>query len=148
MFQIGRVVWTLLSIFILAAAGSIAESFAGDDADKVKGYSIVLYVIGGFLLVYNVFFIIFSSLLFHGAPGAPKTSPKTKKCTPIKPAAASKTTSAKVVPVSSAATNKAGPPTSAVRNLQTKTQKTGLSQLFKKVPINKPEPTLPKSRVC
>ena len=67
MFQIGRIVWTLLSIFILAAAGSIAESLAGDDADKVKGYTIGLYVIGGFLLVYNVFFIIFSSLLFHGA---------------------------------------------------------------------------------
>jgi len=80
-------------------------------------------------------------------PGAPKTSPKTKKCTPIKPAAGTKTTSAKVVPVSSAATNKVGPPTSAARNLRAKTPKTGQSQLVKKVPINKPEPTLPKSRV-
>jgi len=80
-------------------------------------------------------------------PGAPKTSPKTKKCTPIKPAAGTKPTSAKVVPVSSAATNKTGPSISAARNLDAKTPKTAQSQLSKKVPINKPESTLPKGGV-
>jgi len=80
-------------------------------------------------------------------PATPTRPRSPEQVEPIKPAAGTKTTSAKVVPVSSAATTKVGPPTSAARNLQAKTPKTGQSQLFKKVPINKPEPTLPKSRV-
>jgi len=69
MFQFGSVGMTLLSIGLLAAAETVAKSIADDGvADaKVKGITTAIYVIGGVLLVFNLFYIILSSLLFHGA---------------------------------------------------------------------------------
>ena len=70
MFQFGSVGWTLISIVLLAAAETVAKGIAdagGADADEVKGFTTAIYVIGGFLLVLNLFFILLSSLLFHGA---------------------------------------------------------------------------------
>jgi len=71
---IGSVGGTLVSIFLLAAAETIAEGVAeasnatGVEADEIKDYfSIFFYVIGGMFLLSSVFFIILSSLLFHGA---------------------------------------------------------------------------------
>merc|ERR1739838_1008446 len=60
---------TLLSIVLLAAAETVAKSIADDGvADaKVKGITTAIYVFGGVLLVFNLFYIILSSLLFHGA---------------------------------------------------------------------------------
>merc|ERR1739838_929243 len=65
----GSVGMTLLSIGLLAAAETLAKSIADDGVadEKVKGLTTVIYVIGGFLLVFNLFYIILSSLLFHGA---------------------------------------------------------------------------------
>ena len=69
MFQFGSVGMTLLSIALLAAAETVAKSIADDGAAdaKVKDLTTAIYVIGGCLLVLNLFFIILSSLLFHGA---------------------------------------------------------------------------------
>ena len=69
MFQFGSVGSTLVSIVLLAAAETVAKSIADDGAAdaKVKDLTTAIYVIGGCLLVLNLFFIILSSLLFHGA---------------------------------------------------------------------------------
>merc|ERR1739838_957452 len=65
----GSVGMTLLSIGLLAADETVAKSIADDGVadDKVKGITTAIYVIGGVLLVFNLFYIILSSLLFHGA---------------------------------------------------------------------------------
>jgi len=72
----GSVGWTLISIVLLAAAETVAKGIAdagGADADEVKGFTTAIYVIGGFLLVLNLFFILLSSLLFHGAKNGKPT---------------------------------------------------------------------------
>merc|ERR1739838_727894 len=59
----GSVGSTLVSIVVLAAAENVAKSIADNGAadDKVKGLTTAIYVIGGFLLVLNLFFILLSS---------------------------------------------------------------------------------------
>jgi len=85
---IGSVGWTLVSIYILATADNIVESASANGAEAAvmrrlctankfenekECYRTVIYVVSSTLLVFNGFFIFFSSLLLHGARNEKKS---------------------------------------------------------------------------